>query len=458
MDSFFSHKGRLRLVPGPLRPLVQAVLDPIRRGLVTLRLTYWRLHPSRIAATGRWLRALGAAIVVRRRAAGLTVAIDVTPLWGRRTGIGWYLHGLLDELAQRDDLHLRLYGPHLFLHPNDEDPWETLPRGRAITPVVLRVPDDLTISRDTLLRLLRAIESLLVAADGNQVVFAPNFVPPAKFRWARGALVVTVHDLSFRFFAWSLHDETHRSLKARLDRTIARARLVLTDSEAVRDELIADGLRTPEAFLAIPLGPGHLTAAVEANLPADIPARFALHVGTLEPRKNLAMLLRAWEQLRVDSAGLPLALCGAAGWKNDDLQPLLARGEQEGWLINCGYVSDATLAALYRRAVLVCCPSLYEGFGLPVLEAMRAGTPVLASDIPAHREIAGGAAVLVPADDAGRWAAEIIALASDDDRRRELGERGRRRAGEFSWPRTASRTAAALATAAGHAPAARAFR
>src|SRR5687767_8315294 len=101
MRSVVSYKGRLRLVPKPLRRVVQAVLDPIRRGLDS---AFFRLRPSRIAATGRWTWQLGSAIAARRRATGLTVAVDVTPLYGYRTGVGWYLHCLLTELCQREDL------------------------------------------------------------------------------------------------------------------------------------------------------------------------------------------------------------------------------------------------------------------------------------------------------------------------------------------------------------------
>ena len=449
MASLMNPKGRLRFVPKPLRPAVQAVLDPIRRWLGSVLASLVRLHPSRIAATCRFLWKIASAIAARRRATELTVAVDITPLWGHRTGIGWYLHCLLTELAQRKDLQLRLYGHSVFLHPEDAEPSGNLPSGPAITHVAHPVPDDLAMSRDWLLRVLRALEPLLVAADGNRVVFAPNFVPPKKFRSARGALVATVHDLSFRAFGWTLHDDTRRSLAAQLDRTLARARIVLTDADAVRRELIAEGVRKPEAVRAIPLGPGHLSSAPEAPLPPQVPGRFALHVGTLEPRKNLSMLLRAWEQLHASPrAILPLVLCGAVGWKNDDLRPIIVRGENEGWLINLGYAPDTVLAALYRRAVLVCCPSLYEGFGFPVIEAMAAGTPVLASDIAVHREIGGEAALFLPTDDPARWAAEVAALAADDQRRHELAGRGRNRAAEFSWHRAATSTAAAWAAAA----------
>jgi alpha-1,3-rhamnosyl/mannosyltransferase len=188
----------------------------------------------------------------------------------------------------------------------------------------------------------------------------------------------------------------------------------------------------------------------EGQLPPGIPPRYALHVGTFEPRKNLPMLLRAWQQLHnVERVLLPLVLCGAPGWHRSELDALLSEGESAGWLINLGYVSDADLAAIYRHASLVCCPSLYEGFGLPVLEAMAAGTPVVASDIPVHREVAGDAAVLLKPDQPAEWAASVAALAHDETRLGELAERGTRQAARFSWQRTAEQTAAAFLEAAG---------
>jgi alpha-1,3-rhamnosyl/mannosyltransferase len=279
----------------------------------------------------------------------------------------------------------------------------------------------------------------------------PNFVPPRLFRFVRGALVATVHDLTYKNFPWTLHADTHRALTRQLARTLSRAKLVLTDSEAVQREIVEYGKCRADVVRAIHLAPRQVVTG--GRLPSAIPPRYALHVGTFEPRKNLPMLVRAWKYLYdVEQVRVPLVLCGAAGWHRTELDALLSEGEAAGWLINLGYVSDADLAAIYRRALFVCCPSLYEGFGLPVLEAMSAGTPVIASDIPVHREVAGDAAVLLKPEHPEEWAAAVAALANDPRRLSELAERGQRRAAAFSWHATAEQTAAAFFEAARQRP------
>jgi alpha-1,3-rhamnosyl/mannosyltransferase len=427
---------------------VQSIIDPVRGRLLWLERVPDRLRPARLAATRRWLRDIAAATRARRRSRKLSVAVDVESLWVTRTGIGWYLHSLLSELATRQDLDLRLYGPQLFIDPSRPGPAVELPRGPAIDLVRYLVPDDLIIERQWLMPRLRRLEPLLVAADRSRVIFVPNFVPPRLFRFVHGALVATVHDLTYKNFPWTLHADTHRALTRQLDRTLSRARLVLTDSEAVQREIVRYGKCRADVVRAIHLAPRQVDVT-EGQLPSTMPPRYALHVGTFEPRKNLPMLVRAWKHLHdVEQIRLPLVLCGAAGWHRHELDALLSEGEAAGWLINLGYVSDADLATTYRRAFLVCCPSLYEGFGLPVLEAMSAGTPVVASDIPVHREVAGDAAVLLKPEHPQEWAAAVAALADDPHRLGELAQRGKRRAAAFTWHATAEKTAAAFFEAA----------
>ncbi|MDQ7030045.1 MAG: glycosyltransferase family 1 protein [Ardenticatenia bacterium] len=174
-----------------------------------------------------------------------------------------------------------------------------------------------------------------------------------------------------------------------------------------------------------------------------LPPRFVLYVGTLEPRKNLVRLVKAFARVRAD-ADLPhhLVLVGQRGWKD---VPLFAAIENLGVsdvVHVVGYVPTPDVVALYNLAELFVFPSVYEGFGLPIVEAMACGTPVLTSAVGAMAEIAGGAAELVNPLDVGELADALHCLLTDRNRRRELRRRGLRRAAEFSWRRTAEETAA----------------
>ena len=404
--------------------------------------------PQRAAATWGWARRIVVQVRRRRRENGLTVAVDISPLFDVLTGVGWYLYELLRQLADRPDLHLRLYGPTMFSGPDGPRPVQTLPEGRAIEWVRHEVPDDLLVRRSWLALLMRILEPWLVAADRNRVVFAPNFVPPRPFAVSRRPLVVTVQDLTLYRMPWTMQEETRADLERKLERTVARARAIVTPSETVRTDLLKHGGAAPGAVHAI-WDAGRLDGVAPGALPAGMPERFVLHVGTIEPRKNVATLLAAWPRLRATMPKAPpLVLCGKLGWQHESIEDALARATAEGWLLCLGYAPDETLRALYDRAAVVVCPSVYEGFGLPLVEAMAAGTPIVCSDIPVFREVAADAALFVPADDAPGWAQAVAQVLSDPDRARDLEARGSARVRAFSWRRTAERTLAVWSDAA----------
>ncbi|MFQ5348884.1 MAG: glycosyltransferase family 4 protein, partial [Thermoanaerobaculia bacterium] len=361
----------------------------------------WRKRQPRRrwAASFRWLATTVAALRRRRAEPRLTVAVDITPLWEPLTGIGWYLYLLLRHLADSDEVRIRLYGPSVVATAERTAPVVELPRGAAIEEVVYEVPENLLLSAGFLMRWLRRCERLLIAADGNHVVFAPNFRPPRHLGLARGALVATVHDLGFRRVPWTLRERTRRQLAASIDDTMLRAARLITVSAAVREELAEYGYASRERVRVVHHGAGQLEGLPHEAPPDGMPERYALHVGTLEPRKNIGRLLDAWEQLGGLMADRPiLVLCGAYGWRSGGLRRRVEAAVAAGWAQHPGYVTSGQLAAIYRQAEVVVFPSLYEGFGLPAIEALAAGTPLVCSDIPALREVAAGAAFYAPAD------------------------------------------------------------
>jgi glycosyltransferase involved in cell wall biosynthesis len=405
--------------------------------------------PRRLRRTFLWLREIAGEIRRRRAEPRLTVAVDVNSFYEALTGVGWYLHQILAHLADRNDLRLRLYGQSLV----EGDPGAPrlvveLPAGPAIERVVYEAPDGLVVPPWRVNQILRRLAPLLMAADGNRVLFAPNYLFPPLSRFARGARVATIHDLGLFKVPWAVRPDSAEALRERLDRTLFEADLLLTPSEAVRRELIERGV-SPDRVRAIHHGTGTMTDGVVGTLPSGTPSRYALHVGTVEPRKNVPALLAAWRLLRARGIDPPaLVLCGGWGWKADEIRREIETAEREGWALHLGYVGPGELSALYRSAELVALPSFYEGFGLPAIEALRTGAPLVASDLPVLREVAGDAALYAPPDQPDLWADRIAELLADSGLREELRQRGGERAKRFDWNRAAGETARAFREAA----------
>ena len=456
-----------------LRPLVRglrAAATPLAR---PLRRRLWRLGPGAWWRTLRWAAGIVRRIAARRRDRRLSVAVDADAFWEPLTGVGWYLYRLVEHLARRDDLVLRLYGGSLVRAPGVAEPEVALPEGPAVERVVYEVPDGLSIPRPLLVRWVHALSPLLLAADGNDVAFAPNYLLPPRFRWVRAPLVATVHDLAVRRVPWAVRPDTAAAMRRVLDRTLFEADRLITPSRAVRDELIAGGEASPARVHAIHHGLGQAEGPandVEAEAGGDgdgpDPERrgvgdrtagrpYVLAVGTLEPRKNLSVLIEAVRRLQGGLAeGLDLVLVGRFGWRAEGLRREVAAGTAAGWLRHSGYVSGEELARLYRGALLVALPSLYEGFGLPAVEAMAAEVPVVLSDIPVFHEVAGDAALYAPPDDPDAWAERISRLAADPDLRRAIVRSGRERARRYTWERSAEEHARVFRLAARRARAA----
>jgi alpha-1,3-rhamnosyl/mannosyltransferase len=409
--------------------------------------------PHRLKRIGSSFRASRAAFTTLRKRRGeerLTVAVDIAALWEPLTGIGWYLYRLIEHLAERQDLRLRLYGPSTVWSPDLDPPVIELPQGPAIEVVLRQVPEDFFLSAGWIIRLLRKLEPLLIAADGNDVLFAPNYFLPRRYSLARGARVTTIHDLGLEKVPWTLRSETLQELKEQLEQQVRRSDCLITVSRAVRDELAEYGYAKPDRVHAIHHGPGQLAAVEPGVLSADFPDRFGLHVGTLEPRKNITALIEAWRLARQRLAECPpLVLCGRYGWKADEIREAVEEAVKEGWVVHPGYVDDPSLAALYHQAEVVVFPTLYEGFGLPAVEALWGDTPLVCSDLPVLHETTGEAALFAPADRPDLLADAIVKVLTTPDLRQQLVTRGRQRVKELSWDKTARETAAVWFQASG---------
>ncbi len=252
--------------------------------------------------------------------------------------------------------------------------------------------------------------------------------------FTRVPCAVIVYDLVAFISGAQAQARAARIERGTIDVGVRRARALVCISEATRRDLVS---RVPSAAaraLVVPLAASP-QFAVPAALRATTERPYVLAAGTLEPRKNLERLLAAWDALEPGVRDAhDLVLVGPTGWEAD---AILARASSAGVRV-AGFVSDEELAALYAGCAVFCYPSLYEGFGLPVLEAMCAGAPVVTSNISSLPEVAGGAALLVDPLSSEAIARGLASLLTDAAERTRLAAAGRARAAQFSWERTAA--------------------
>ena len=268
---------------------------------------------------------------------------------------------------------------------------------------------------------------------------SPSAVPPPG---PRQRLVVTVHDVAFLAEPQAFPARWRLLFRAGLRRTVRVAGAVITPSRHTAEELVRRSRIDPARVHAVPLGPSlpsSNTEVEEVLARLRIPSPYLLFVGTLEPRKNLVRLVRAYRRLAAAGAPHVLVLAGSMGWRP---QHLLRELEIEGpgEVILAGHVSNSDLDAMYRGAAAFVYPSLYEGFGLPLLDAMARGVPCVVSTSSSLPEVAGEAAVPVDARSTASLADAMERVTTDLALAARLREAGLARAARFSWQETARRT------------------
>ncbi|MBH3341395.1 glycosyltransferase family 4 protein [Pseudomonas mendocina] len=274
----------------------------------------------------------------------------------------------------------------------------------------------------------------------------------------QGPMLMTLHDLTHVHFPQTQPADRLAEIARRVEPALERATVILTDSQFVADELQRHYGVARERLRVAPLGyaqrfrPRLATELGRVTAPLGVtPGSYLLFVGTLEPRKNLALALRAHALLpETVRQRYPLLIAGMAGWRRDTFADELQRALASGHVRLLSYLDDERLAELLAGARMLLFPSLYEGFGLPVLEAMASGVPVVLSPNSALPEVAGEAGTYIEIDDLEGWSGSILRLIEDQAEWHARRLAGLKQAQSFSWKRCAGITAAAYRQALEH--------
>jgi glycosyltransferase involved in cell wall biosynthesis len=360
----------------------------------------------------------------------LRIGIDAHAIGERKTGNERFASGVIPALRAACEHELVLY----FTDPAAAKAWSGLERTRTR---VLR-------PRHPLLRIPFVLPAV-AAWDGLDVLLVQYTGPPLLGR----PLVTVVHDVAFDLFPGFFSPIERIWMRRTIPFTMRRAAGVVTVSNFSRNEIVRRFGIDPSRITVAPNGVDP-SFADPTPRPRPVDAPYFLAVGNLQPRKNLFTLIRAYARAVERRPDLPerLVIVGqdlfAARSIYDEAEPL----RREGRIRFTGYVSDQELIGLLQGATAFAYPSVYEGFGLPPLEAMAAGVPSVVGDIPVMREVAGEAALLVPVTSVEGWADALLRVGADPALRSDLAARGRERASTFTWQRSAALVLQALEAAA----------
>lgn len=359
------------------------------------------------------------------------ITLDYTPAYEQGGGIGRYVRELVRALALIDDkTDYRLFvsgaqPAQLPAPPADNFAWcPTRLSPRWLARIWHRARLPLPVD---------------VFTGKTQLFHATDFVlPPTK---SDTRTILTVHDLSFV----QVPETASPSLKAYLDavvpRSVQRADHILADSQATKDDLVSL-YGTPADKISVLLSgvDAHFQPVTDPGVITEIRNNYSIgqgpyvfSVGTVQPRKNYVRLVQALAALRAEGYDLSLVIAGGKGWLDNPIYDAIRDSGMADFVHLIGFVDESDLPGLYSGAVCSAFPSLYEGFGLPILEAMACGTPVMTANVSSLPEVAGDAALMVDPYDTEAIASAIQRLVDDEALRTTLIQAGYERAGQFTW-------------------------
>ena len=364
----------------------------------------------------------------------MRVAIDAIPLVAAKTGIGHYTDALADSLARiHTDHQYTLLSPFDFAFPVREGTPPNL--SKVFLPM-----------RSIFRHWWLVGSSALMQMSPYDLFHGTNYCIPI---FAPCPTVVTVHDLSLFNQSHTHDDDNVRRGRRRIPVMMKRASLIIAPSEWTRQEILARFPIHPERIRVVaeaaregmvPLPP---EACQEVLKRHGLTQPYLLYVGTIEPRKNLPLLLRAYHALLTSTPHRPrLVIAGGKGWKYEEVFDLVDQLQLREQVQFLGYVDDEDLPALYSSTACFVYPSVYEGFGLPPLEAMACGAPVITSNATSLPEVVGEAGLMHPASEAEALTAGLARILGETGLRQHLREAGLARSAQFSWDRAARETQA----------------
>ncbi len=369
----------------------------------------------------------------------MNILLDAIPLTGLQTGISRYVRNLYKKLELFPDVTVHYYqgGRCTTRMPDQANPDKWM----KVNDRVWKLPDPIVVGLRSAFWLSFEYKVRRVVRKKRFDVYHETAFTPAMVK--NIPQVFTLHDLSLKKCR-SMHPRERVWFSDLFfDRRIKHASHIITVSEYIRSEIVEELHVPAHKVTAIheapdpffyPRGEEKIDATL-SNL--GLPGDYLLFVGTLEPRKNISLLIKALAELEKD---IPIVLAGWKGWGEKPWREKAREAGLDKQIYAPGYIDEESLACLYSGALALVYPSLYEGFGLPVLEAMSCGCPVICSNVASLPEVAGDAALLIDPSDAEDLANAMDMLVGDSLLRSELIKKGLQRAEFFNWQKTAEQT------------------
>jgi len=378
----------------------------------------------------------------------MLISLDARSLLDPLTGVGYYTYYLLWHILELDNQNDYLLMGPLGLRRN------LIEASLSREEKILRL-NQAAIGRVKRRSLYKRLKMFMLFGPSivfrmcylrwrANLIFGPNFL---GYFSSSAPTVITVHDVSYLIYPDCIAKKTLRNLQKYMPRHLARADRIIAVSQNTQEDLVRL-CGVPEEKISV-VYPGYNSevfrpAKIEHRILSDtfnLEPGYILYVGTIEPRKNLVTLLEAYRLLGQRGITAPLVLCGPMGWKSESFLTNLKTLRSTNAVRLLGYVDEQWLPLLYNGASCFVFPSLYEGFGLPVLEAMACGCPVVSSSVSAIPEVVGGAGLLLEDPRDKNLLAEAVSqILGDQDLRAQLRAEGIKQASHFSWRKTARET------------------